>query len=57
MFEIQWRQNASDPWEPQEEKPSRREASDWIMEQPEGGRYKIVELEPVTIKPELLDNE
>jgi hypothetical protein len=43
MFEIQWRDNPKDKWEPQEEKPTRHEANDWIMEQPDGGMYRVVE--------------
>jgi len=42
-FEVQWRLNEFDKWEPQEGGfASRRSANDFIASQPEGGMYRVV---------------
>ena len=43
LFEVQWRLNADDKWEPQEGGfTSRRSANDFIASQPDGGIYRVV---------------
>jgi hypothetical protein len=42
-FEVQWRESKADKWEPQQGGfNSRRDANDWIVDQPDGGMYRVV---------------